>query len=138
MAFHTEQASLLTSFVLLRHKLMPLQPKLPITSVAIVLGVGGVILETVSHAPVLGLFLPRVLQARARTSALPVCGVHCMASVLLMLRVLLHSRLPGTCGFWSVGSLLFINKIESFIACFPRSSRKQERLRHVRFVFPEI
>ena len=38
------------------------QPKLPITSVAIVLAVGGVILETVSHAPVLGLFLPRVLQ----------------------------------------------------------------------------
>ncbi|KAK9825203.1 hypothetical protein WJX81_008297 [Elliptochloris bilobata] len=37
-------------------------PKLPITSVAIVLGVGGAILETVSHAPVLGLFLPRVLQ----------------------------------------------------------------------------
>ena len=51
-----------------------MQPKLPITSVAIVLGVGGVILETVSHAPVLGLFLPRVLQARARSDGLLVCG----------------------------------------------------------------
>jgi len=30
--------------------------------VAIVLGIGSVILETVSHAPVLGLALPRVLQ----------------------------------------------------------------------------
>jgi hypothetical protein len=37
-------------------------PKLPITSVAIVLGVGGVLLELISHAPVLGIFLPRVLQ----------------------------------------------------------------------------
>lgn len=47
------------------------QPKLPITSVAIVLAVGGVILETVSHAPVLGLFLPRVLQVRLAHSAPP-------------------------------------------------------------------
>eukprot|EP00243_Klebsormidium_subtile_P004214 TRINITY_DN18023_c0_g1_i1.p1 TRINITY_DN18023_c0_g1~~TRINITY_DN18023_c0_g1_i1.p1 ORF type:complete len:263 (-),score=46.62 TRINITY_DN18023_c0_g1_i1:416-1204(-) len=37
-------------------------PKLPITSVAIVLGVGGVLLELISHAPVLGIFMPRVLQ----------------------------------------------------------------------------
>lgn len=47
------------------------QPKLPITSVAIVLAVGGVILETVSHAPVLGLFLPRVLQVLLAHSAPP-------------------------------------------------------------------
>ena len=46
-----------------------MQPKLPITSVAIVLGVGGVILETVSHAPVLGLFLPRVLQVLTALSS---------------------------------------------------------------------
>ncbi|KAI8468620.1 MAG: hypothetical protein J3K34DRAFT_426741 [Monoraphidium minutum] len=37
-------------------------PKLPITSVLAVLGVGGLILEAASHAPVLGLFMPRVLQ----------------------------------------------------------------------------
>lgn len=37
-------------------------PKLPITSVAVVVGVGCLILETSSHAPVLGLFMPRVLQ----------------------------------------------------------------------------
>jgi len=37
-------------------------PKLPINSVLIVLGVGGTILEAASHAPVLGLFMPRVLQ----------------------------------------------------------------------------
>lgn len=36
-------------------------PKLPITSVAIVLGVGTLILEAASHAPVLSLLLPRVL-----------------------------------------------------------------------------
>ncbi|GAB4819650.1 hypothetical protein N2152v2_006696 [Parachlorella kessleri] len=36
-------------------------PKLPITSVAVVLGVGVLILEAAAHAPVLGLFLPRVL-----------------------------------------------------------------------------
>jgi hypothetical protein len=37
-------------------------PKLPITSVAVVLGVGSVILEAASHAPVFSLFMPRVLQ----------------------------------------------------------------------------
>ncbi|KAF5836401.1 hypothetical protein DUNSADRAFT_5971 [Dunaliella salina] len=37
-------------------------PKLPINSVLIVLGVGGTILEAASHAPVLGVFMPRVLQ----------------------------------------------------------------------------
>lgn len=37
-------------------------PKLPINSVLIVLGVGGLILEAASHAPVLSLFMPRVLQ----------------------------------------------------------------------------
>ncbi|KAI8472752.1 MAG: hypothetical protein J3K34DRAFT_453729 [Monoraphidium minutum] len=37
-------------------------PKLPITSVLAVLGVGTLILEAASHAPVLGLFMPRVLQ----------------------------------------------------------------------------
>lgn len=37
-------------------------PKLPITSVAAVVGVGCVILEAASHAPVIGLFMPRVLQ----------------------------------------------------------------------------
>jgi len=35
-------------------------PKLPVTSVAIVVGVGTLILEAAGHAPVLGLFLPRV------------------------------------------------------------------------------
>ncbi len=37
-------------------------PKLPITSVLAVLGVGGIILEAASHAPVFSLFMPRVLQ----------------------------------------------------------------------------
>lgn len=37
-------------------------PKLPINSVLIVLGVGGLILEAASHAPVLSFFMPRVLQ----------------------------------------------------------------------------
>lgn len=37
-------------------------PKLPITSVAIVVGVGSLILEAASHAPLLSLFMPRVLQ----------------------------------------------------------------------------
>lgn len=37
------------------------KPKLPINSVLIVLGVGGIILEAAAHAPVLGLLLPRVL-----------------------------------------------------------------------------
>jgi len=36
-------------------------PKLPITSVLAVLGVGSVVLELISHAPVLGLVMPRVL-----------------------------------------------------------------------------
>eukprot|EP00879_Flechtneria_rotunda_P001754 GHRR01001917.1.p1 GENE.GHRR01001917.1~~GHRR01001917.1.p1 ORF type:complete len:248 (+),score=106.17 GHRR01001917.1:255-998(+) len=36
-------------------------PKLPLTSVLAVVGVGGVILEAASHAPVLSLFMPRVL-----------------------------------------------------------------------------
>jgi hypothetical protein len=36
-------------------------PKLPINSVLIVLGVGGVILELLSHAPLLSTFMPRVL-----------------------------------------------------------------------------
>jgi hypothetical protein len=36
-------------------------PKLPITSVLAVVGVGAVILEAASHAPVLSLFMPRVL-----------------------------------------------------------------------------
>ena len=37
-------------------------PKLPLNSVLIVVGVGSLILEAASHAPVLGLFMPRVLQ----------------------------------------------------------------------------
>jgi len=37
-------------------------PKLPLNSVLIVLGVGGLILEAAAHAPVLSLFMPRVLQ----------------------------------------------------------------------------
>lgn len=37
-------------------------PKLPVNSVLIVLGVGGLILEAASHAPVLSLLMPRVLQ----------------------------------------------------------------------------
>jgi len=36
-------------------------PKLPITSVLAVVGVGAVILEAASHAPVLSIFMPRVL-----------------------------------------------------------------------------
>lgn len=36
-------------------------PKLPITSVLVVVGVGGLILEAASHAPVLSFFMPRVL-----------------------------------------------------------------------------
>lgn len=40
-------------------------PKLPINSVLIVLGVGGVILEAAAHAPVLSFFLPRVLSLAA-------------------------------------------------------------------------
>lgn len=40
-------------------------PKLPINSVLIVLGVGGVILEAASHGPILSLFMPRVLQVAA-------------------------------------------------------------------------
>lgn len=40
-------------------------PKLPINSVLIVLGVGGVILEAAAHAPVMSLFLPRVLTLAA-------------------------------------------------------------------------
>ncbi len=40
-------------------------PKLPINSVLIVLGVGGVILEAAAHAPVLSLLLPRVLTVAA-------------------------------------------------------------------------
>jgi len=38
-------------------------PRLPVTSVAIVIGVGTVILEAAAHAPVLSLFLPRVFTA---------------------------------------------------------------------------
>ena len=37
-------------------------PSLPVTTVAGVLAVGVVILELVAHAPILSLFLPRVLQ----------------------------------------------------------------------------
>lgn len=37
-------------------------PKLPLNSVLIVVGVGGLILEAAAHAPVLSLFMPRVLQ----------------------------------------------------------------------------
>ena len=37
------------------------KPKLPINSVLLVLGVGGVILEAAAHAPVLSLLLPRIL-----------------------------------------------------------------------------
>lgn len=36
-------------------------PKLPVTSVLAVVGVGSVILEAASHAPVFSLFMPRVL-----------------------------------------------------------------------------
>lgn len=44
-------------------------PKLPVNSVLIVLGVGSVILEAVSHAPVLSVFMPRVLQVAAWLAA---------------------------------------------------------------------
>ena len=36
-------------------------PKLPVTSVLAVVGVGAVILEAASHAPVFSIFMPRVL-----------------------------------------------------------------------------
>eukprot|EP00884_Botryococcus_braunii_P017887 jgi/Botrbrau1/4782/Bobra.0325s0005.1 len=44
-------------------------PKLPVNSVAIVVGVGVLILEAASHAPVLSLFMPRVLQVTAWLAA---------------------------------------------------------------------
>ncbi|KXZ49285.1 hypothetical protein GPECTOR_22g879 [Gonium pectorale] len=44
-------------------------PKLPINSVLIVLGVGGLILEAAAHAPVLSFFLPRVLTVAASYAA---------------------------------------------------------------------
>lgn len=44
-------------------------PKLPINSVLIVLGVGGLILEAAAHAPVLSFFLPRVLTLAASYAA---------------------------------------------------------------------
>eukprot|EP00877_Chromochloris_zofingiensis_P014680 jgi/Chrzof1/9466/Cz04g04050.t1 len=46
-------------------------PKLPITSVLAIVGVGGIILEAASHAPVFSLFMPRVLQV---AGWLAVCG----------------------------------------------------------------
>lgn len=46
-------------------------PSLPITTVVGVIGVGCVILELLAHAPVLSLFLPRVLQVRALPRAWP-------------------------------------------------------------------
>lgn len=45
-------------------------PKLPITSVLAVLGVGTVIVEILGHAPVLGLVLPRVLTVAAWLAAI--------------------------------------------------------------------
>lgn len=44
-------------------------PKLPITSVAAVLGVGTIVLEVLAHAPVVGLVLPRVLTYAAWLAA---------------------------------------------------------------------
>jgi hypothetical protein len=44
-------------------------PKLPLNSVLIVLGVGGLILEAAAHAPVLSLFMPRVLTVAAWLAA---------------------------------------------------------------------
>lgn len=44
-------------------------PKLPLNSVLIVLGVGGLILEAAAHAPVLSLILPRVLTLAAWLAA---------------------------------------------------------------------
>lgn len=45
-------------------------PKLPINSVLIVVGVGSLILEAASHAPVLSFFMPRVLQVAAWYAAM--------------------------------------------------------------------
>ena len=45
-------------------------PSLPVTTVAGVISVGVVILELVAHAPILSLFLPRVLQVER----LPSCS----------------------------------------------------------------
>lgn len=44
-------------------------PRLPLNSVLIVLGVGGLILEAAAHAPVLSLILPRVLTLAAWLAA---------------------------------------------------------------------
>lgn len=40
-------------------------PKLPLTSVLVVLGVGSTIVELLSHAPVLSIVMPRILQCAA-------------------------------------------------------------------------
>lgn len=47
-------------------------PKLPITSVAAVLGIGAVVVELLAHAPVLSLFLPRALTYAAWLAAIGV------------------------------------------------------------------
>lgn len=44
-------------------------PQLPLNSVAIILGVGCLILEAASHAPVLTFFMPRVLSAAGSLAA---------------------------------------------------------------------
>ena len=44
-------------------------PKLPLNSVLIVVGVGALILEAASHAPVLSIFMPRVLQVAGWVAA---------------------------------------------------------------------
>eukprot|EP00889_Picochlorum_renovo_P005034 jgi/Picre1/32064/NNA_007412.t1 len=50
------------------------KPKLPINSVLIVLGVGGVILEAAAHAPVLSLLLPRVCVLRRMVGSHRICA----------------------------------------------------------------
>jgi hypothetical protein len=47
-------------------------PKLPITSVAAVLGIGAIIVELLAHAPVLSLVLPRALTYAAWFAAIGV------------------------------------------------------------------
>lgn len=47
-------------------------PKLPVTSVAAVLGIGAVVVELLAHAPVLSLVLPRALTYAAWLAAIGV------------------------------------------------------------------
>jgi hypothetical protein len=64
-------------------------PKLPINSVLIVLGVGGLVLEAASHAPVLAFFMPRVLQVDCLFGWEEMRGgsLQCVGGLLCLLRI---------------------------------------------------